>query len=144
MRRTISLVVAVLCVLLVLDGCKAKRYPLYHVADQIDSVSIVSTGAHTMQPKSIDDLGAIAIKTLDRAEIDKFISEFQTIDCWYIGNDASYSVEGLGILITYSDDSSQIIGLTFGFYDDGTKVKNVFYGLEHDAFTALLNRYLCS
>ena len=142
MRRITQLIALVLCMMLLLNGCKPTQYPLYHSAEQIESISIVSTDSHTLTPKSLDDLGSTVVKTLEHREIGSFISAFQTMDAWYIWNDAAYSVEGQGVLVTYTNGATQVIGVCFGFYFDGDKMENVFYGLDPDAFSSLINSYL--
>lgn len=139
MRRIINQVYLFLCVILLLSRCKSAQYPLYYPVDQIECVCIIRTDPHTRTPKSLNDLKATVVKMLEHTEIDSFISALQAIDAYYIWNDAAYSVEGLGTLIAYTNGTSQVIGENFGFYFSGDTVKDVYYGLNHDGFSDLVN-----
>lgn len=131
-------VLVIFGILMALCGCMSIGYELPQANNQIVSIQIVDTADHGERvPKSIDELDITILKSLESEEQEAFLDEFSNVEYCHVWNDATYSVAGKGILITYRDGARLIIGICMSFYDDGTQIQKIFRSMSNEYLTFL-------
>lgn len=138
MLRKLHFIAIVMFVVVLLPGCVRTGYELPQSNDQIESVQLVDTADHNRRvPKSLDDLEITVLKTISPEEYEEFLGSFNKLEYQRIWNDPIYNVSGMGILITYVDNTQIIIGREASFYDQGERVTSDCLILGYEFYTFL-------
>lgn len=139
MRKKCLVFLALLLVLL--TGCNRNRvYPFAYSSDQISNIEIVNIPASSfMRGGDLQDI--TSVKTVFAEDWEALLSDFHEVRCYKYFNDPPTILEGLGIRITYTDGSYDIVGSHTGCYILGEDIKYRWYGFDQEAFLNFIEEY---
>lgn len=133
MKRTFSVVILFLLVLVTLTGCSGNSYFFEEPVEEIHSIEIVSAES---------SLEYTVLKTLSETEKEDFVEQFLKIEFYnyYIGD--PMSVNGNAVKIAYANGNYEMICPYWSEYVKDGVIQYRWKNCNKNKFNELLNKFL--
>ncbi len=137
--------ISLLSLIFIFHACQAKSvYIFYESLDNIVSIKIVDIENNAEFLQYVGDFSIIEELGVDRW--DSFLSDFKQVPCYEYWNDPQQYICGKSIMVTYSDDTVEVISSVSSAVFPKDKLQdspgsfNRYY-FDKDLFYSLISKY---